>query len=58
MGGAGDNAAAAVGMGITEQNQSFISLGTSGVFTPTETFLSNAKMLCILFVIVYQINGI
>ena len=29
-------------MGITEQNQSFISLGTSGVFfTPTQNFLSN-----------------
>ena len=42
VGGAGDNAAAAVGMGITEQNQSFISLGTSGVFfTPTQDFLSN-----------------
>ena len=42
VGGAGDNAAAAVGMGITEQNQSFISLGTSGVFfTPTQNFLSN-----------------
>ena len=42
VGGAGDNAAAAVGMGITEQNQSFISLGTSSVFfTPTQDFLSN-----------------
>ncbi len=41
-GGAGDNAAAAIGMGITQQNQSFISLGTSGVFfTPTQNFLSN-----------------
>ncbi len=42
VGGAGDNAAAAAGMGITEHNQSFISLGTSGVFfTPTQNFLSN-----------------
>ena len=42
VGGAGDNAAAAAGMGITEQNQSFISLGTSGVFfSPTQRFLSN-----------------
>ena len=42
VGGAGDNAAAAVGMGITNIDQSFISLGTSGVFfTPTENFLSN-----------------
>ena len=32
VGGAGDNAAAATGMGITNKNQSFISLGTSGVF--------------------------
>tara|TARA_B100000401_G_C52801874_1_gene718999 strand:- start:47 stop:1528 length:1482 start_codon:yes stop_codon:yes gene_type:complete len=44
VGGAGDNAAAAVGMGIIEQNQSFISLGTSGVFfTPTQNFLSNTS---------------
>ena len=42
VGGAGDNAAAATGMGITNKNQSFISLGTSGVFfTPTERFVSN-----------------
>jgi xylulokinase len=42
VGGAGDNAAAAVGMGITNQKQSFISLGTSGVFfSPTKNFLSN-----------------
>jgi xylulokinase len=31
-GGAGDNAASAVGMGIAAANDSFISLGTSGVF--------------------------
>tara|TARA_B100000963_G_scaffold223406_1_gene194767 strand:+ start:673 stop:2157 length:1485 start_codon:yes stop_codon:yes gene_type:complete len=42
VGGAGDNAAAAVGMGLTNDKQSFISLGTSGVFfTPTEKCLSN-----------------
>ncbi len=42
VGGAGDNAAAAAGMGITETKQSFVSLGTSGVFfTPTKDFLSN-----------------
>ena len=42
VGGAGDNAAAATGMGIINENQSFISLGTSGVFfTPTENCLSN-----------------
>ncbi len=42
VGGAGDNAASAVGMGIENKNQSFISLGTSGVFfTPTNNFLSN-----------------
>ncbi|MFK7868420.1 MAG: xylulokinase [Roseobacter sp.] len=29
--GAGDNAASAVGMGVVEQGQAFISLGTSGV---------------------------
>ena len=31
-GGAGDNAASAIGMGIIENGQAFISLGTSGVF--------------------------
>ena len=30
--GAGDNAAGAVGMGVTEPGQGFISLGTSGVY--------------------------
>ena len=44
VGGAGDNAAAAAGMGITKENQSFISLGTSGVFfTPTQNFLNNTS---------------
>ena len=44
VGGAGDNAASAIGLGITEERQSFISLGTSGVFfTPTSSFLSNTK---------------
>ena len=42
VGGAGDNAAAATGMGIVQPKQSFISLGTSGVFfTPTTNFISN-----------------
>ena len=42
VGGAGDNAASAAGLGVIEENQSFISLGTSGVFfTPTSSFLSN-----------------
>ena len=42
VGGAGDNAASAIGLGVVEENQSFISLGTSGVFfTPTSSFLSN-----------------
>ena len=31
-GGAGDNAASAIGMGCVREGQSFISLGTSGVF--------------------------
>ncbi|WP_028671093.1 xylulokinase [Saccharospirillum impatiens] len=31
-GGAGDNAAGAVGVGVTEPGQGFISLGTSGVY--------------------------
>ena len=44
VGGAGDNAAAAIGMGVVNENQSFISLGTSGVFfTPTENFLINTS---------------
>ena len=42
VGGAGDQAAAAAGMGVINEKQSFISLGTSGVFfTPTQNFLSN-----------------
>jgi xylulokinase len=44
VGGAGDNAASAIGLGVVEDNQSFISLGTSGVFfTPTSSFLSNTN---------------
>ncbi len=44
VGGAGDNAASAAGLGVIEENQSFISLGTSGVFfTPTSSFLSNTN---------------
>ena len=40
--GAGDNAAGAVGMGVTEPGQGFVSLGTSGVyFAVSETH--NAK---------------
>ncbi|MCC1492655.1 xylulokinase [Cognatishimia sp. F0-27] len=35
-GGAGDNAASAIGMGVTEPGQGFVSLGTSGVlFAPS-----------------------
>ncbi len=38
-GGAGDNAASAVGMGVTRPGQAFVSLGTSGVlFAATEGF--------------------
>ena len=37
--GAGDNAAAAVGMGAVEEGQGFVSLGTSGVvFVVTDSF--------------------
>ena len=44
VGGAGDNAAAAAGMGIIQEKQSFISLGTSGVFfTPTSNFITNTE---------------
>ena len=39
VGGAGDNAAAAIGMGVINEKQSFISLGTSGIFfNPVENF--------------------
>eukprot|EP00758_Cryptobia_borreli_P002352 Tbor_TRINITY_DN2968_c0_g1::TRINITY_DN2968_c0_g1_i1::g.1099::m.1099/K00854/xylB, XYLB; xylulokinase len=42
--GAGDNAAGAVGMGITEPGQSFVSLGTSGVyFTVSKSHKANPK---------------
>ena len=41
-GGAGDNAASAVGMGILAPGQGFVSLGTSGViFVATDRFLPN-----------------
>ena len=42
-GGAGDNAASAVGMGVTEAGQGFLSLGTSGVlFVVTPSYQPNA----------------
>lgn len=42
-GGAGDNAASAVGMGAVESDQGFLSLGTSGVlFVVTPQFQPNA----------------
>lgn len=41
--GAGDNAASAIGMGIAEEGQAFLSLGTSGViFAATEGYKPNA----------------
>ena len=41
-GGAGDNAASAVGMGVIASGQSFLSLGTSGVlFVVTDRFRPN-----------------
>jgi xylulokinase len=43
-GGAGDNAASAVGMGIITPGQSFLSLGTSGVlFAVTDRFRPNPQ---------------
>jgi xylulokinase len=43
-GGAGDNAASAVGMGVIEPGQSFLSLGTSGVlFVVTDRFRPNPE---------------
>jgi xylulokinase len=43
-GGAGDNAASAVGMGIIEPGQAFLSLGTSGVlFAVTDRFRPNPE---------------
>jgi xylulokinase len=42
VGGGGDNAASADGLGITEPGQGFISLGTSGViFQVTHSFVPN-----------------
>lgn len=41
--GAGDNAASAVGMGIANEGQAFLSLGTSGViFSATDGYKPNA----------------
>ncbi|MCH2078060.1 MAG: xylulokinase [Rhodobacteraceae bacterium] len=43
-GGGGDNAASAVGLGVTEPGQGFVSLGTSGVlFAATETYAPDAE---------------
>ena len=43
-GGAGDQAAGAIGSGVVYPSQSVISLGTSGVyFSPTENFISNTS---------------
>ena len=43
-GGAGDNAASAVGIGAVEPNQGFISLGTSGVvFLASDRFRPNPR---------------
>lgn len=43
-GGAGDNASSAVGMGVVEPGDGFLSLGTSGViFRTTPSFAPNAK---------------
>ena len=42
-GGAGDNAAAAIGLDVTQPEQSFVSLGTSGVvFSVTDSFVERA----------------
>ena len=42
--GAGDNAASAVGMGLTENGQGFVSLGTSGVvFICNDSYRPNAE---------------
>ena len=43
-GGAGDQAAGAIGSGVIENKQSMISLGTSGVyFSPTKEFFPNTN---------------
>jgi xylulokinase len=43
-GGAGDNAAAAIGMGTIHDGQAFASLGTSGVlFAANNAYLPNAE---------------
>jgi xylulokinase len=43
-GGAGDQAAGAIGSGVIDSHQSMISLGTSGVyFSPTSKFSSNTN---------------
>jgi len=43
-GGAGDNAAAAIGMGVCSSGKAFTSIGTSGVvFTPTDTPVIDKK---------------
>ena len=59
FGGAGDNAAAAVGLGLYEEGDASISLGTSGViFGSTKRFLKNYDDAIHSFVIAYQKHGI
>ena len=43
VGGAGDNAAGAIGVGVTEPGQGFISLGTSGVYFVVTTDANHAN---------------
>ena len=58
VGGAGDNAAAAIGTGIVKDGKAFTTIGTSGVvFAHTDKLSIDQKVEFILFVVQYQVVG-
>ena len=58
VGGAGDNAAAAIGTGIVKDGKAFTTIGTSGVvFAHTDKLSIDPKVEFILFVVQCQVVG-
>ena len=58
-GGAGDNAAAAIGLGLRNPSDGFVSLGTSGVvFQITDGFLKKPTRQFMPFAMPCRIAGI
>ena len=58
VGGAGDNAAAAIGTGIVKDGKAFTTIGTSGVvFAHTDKLSIDPKGRVHTFVVQYQVAG-